>query len=60
MKIGELIRKKSTNLIGIVTRIPSIHEEGVPKAGCDTISWIEVLWQNQSTYGCWSSECIIL
>ena len=60
MKVGALIRKKSTNLIGIVIHIPSIYEEGVPKAGCDTISWIEVLWQNQASYGCWSSECIIL
>ena len=60
MKVGALIRKKSTNLIGVIIRIPSIHEPGISKAGCDSVSWIEVLWQNQSAYGCWSSECSVL
>lgn len=54
MKVGTLIRKKSTNMVGVVVKIdmPNVHSMD--------INWIHVFFQNGKVWGCWSSECIIL
>ena len=54
MKVGALIRKISTNMIGVVVKID------LPKDYETNIRWIHVLFQNGKVWGCWESECIIL
>ncbi len=51
MKVGTLIRKKSTNMIGIVVEMEKT------KHG---IHWAKVFFQNGKVWGCWESECVIL
>ena len=54
MKVGTLIKKKSTNMFGVVVNID------IPNAYAPDIYWIQVLFQNGKVWGCWSSECIVL
>jgi hypothetical protein len=54
MKVGTLIRKKSTNMVGVVVKIDK------PNDYVTNIHWMQVLFQNGKVWGCWSSECVIL